>query len=627
MTSRFQRSWLAAAGLVLSAGSAWAGDLPNGRYAMAAVHSGKCADVAWASTADGANIAQVGCNGNNAQLFDVADTGGGWYKLINVNSRKAVDVAGNSAVDGANVQQWSDNGSGAQRFAIRRASGDEFTVVNQTSGKCVDVANWSTADGANILQWSCSGGANQRFKFVGKASDTLANGRYRLMAMNSGKCMDVAWASTADGANVAQVTCNGNNAQAFDITDTGSGWYKLINVNSRKAVDVQGSSVSDGANVQQWTDNGSGAQRFAFKKVGVDEYTLVNRTSGKCVDVAGAGAADGTNIQQWSCNGSSAQRFKAVALNSGATGGGTTGGGSTGGGTTGGGSTGGGSTGGGTTGSGADLGNPPNDDPNMIEIGVKNNCKTSLWINAAGAEAVLQPDRAELTPGATRWFYAPKRWTAARVTAFAGGPYGEEMEKAEMTLVPDASGTVLNYNVTYVDWLGLPIKVTSVGGGADCRPATCNVPQSTVLSGCPDGLRQGNKCIAPRTYCLNPANQGTALCKSLDAQIQRCATTKEGCGHAINAKTPEAFACSGAFAEDPKWCAALNRGMLDNPTSADTSLYYRSGPYSNYSKWVHQVCPGLYSFPYDDYPPSAGESGFRACTQGKQVQVTFCPAG
>ena len=53
------------------------------------------------------------------------------------------------------------------------------------------------------------------------------------------------------------------------------------------------------------------------------------------------------------------------------------------------------------------------------------------------------------------------------------------------------------------------------------------------------------------------------------------------------------FACSGAFAEDPKWCAALNRGMLDNPTSADTTLYYRNGPYSNYSKWVHQVCPGL----------------------------------
>lgn len=301
--------------------AAHAGDLINGRYAISVVQSGKCVDVAWAATHDGANIAQVACNGNNAQLFDVTDTGGGWYKLVNVNSGKVMDVAASGVADGVNIQQWSDNGTNAQRFAIRRGSGDEFTIVNRNSNKCVDVEGASNADGANVQQWGCHGGANQRFKFQGNATGALANGRYKLVSSNSGKCVDVAWASTADGANIAQVTCNGTNAQAFDLTATGSGYYKLINVNSGKAVDVAGASSADGANVQQWPDNGSGAQRFALKQVVGDEYTLVNQSSGKCVDVTAWSTVDGANIQQWTCLGGANQTFHVVPLAGGGTGG------------------------------------------------------------------------------------------------------------------------------------------------------------------------------------------------------------------------------------------------------------------------------------------------------------------
>jgi hypothetical protein len=38
-------------------------------------------------------------------------------------------------------------------------------------------------------------------------------------------------------------------------------------------------------------------------------------------------------------------------------------------------------------------------------------------------------------------------------------------------------------------------------------------------------------------------------------------------------------------------------------------------------------CPGIYAFAYDDYPAAGGESGFHACTGGKQMEITFCPAG
>ncbi|HEY0133561.1 MAG TPA: beta-1,3-glucanase family protein, partial [Nannocystis sp.] len=101
------------------------------------------------------------------------------------------------------------------------------------------------------------------------------------------------------------------------------------------------------------------------------------------------------------------------------------------------------------------------------------------------------------------------------------------------------------------------------------------------------------------------------------------------------------YACSGYFDSQPpncmpatkdchfegnKWCAALNRGMLNDPESVDTSEYYQSTPHNTYSKWVHATCPGIYAFAYDDYPASGGESGFRAC-KAPRLDITFCPAG
>ncbi len=139
--------------------------LPNGRYTMVSAHSGKCVDVAAASTADGANVQQYQCNGTGAQKFDVANMGNGAYRILNANSGKALDVAAAALNDGANVQQWSSNNTLAQRFALKAVAGG-FTVRNQGSGKCLDIAGWSSADGGNVQQWSCSGSANQTFRFI-----------------------------------------------------------------------------------------------------------------------------------------------------------------------------------------------------------------------------------------------------------------------------------------------------------------------------------------------------------------------------------------------------------------------------------------------------------------------------
>jgi len=144
---------------------------------------------------------------------------------------------------------------------------------------------------------------------AGVSTSTLPAGRYVLVNALSGKCVDVAGASVADGGNIQQATCNTNLAQVFDVSQTVSGIYKLKNVGSGKAVDVSGSSTADGANVQQWNDNGTNAQRFRVTRTQGNRYVLTNVNSGKCVDVANASLNDGANIQQWSCNNGGAQQF------------------------------------------------------------------------------------------------------------------------------------------------------------------------------------------------------------------------------------------------------------------------------------------------------------------------------
>jgi hypothetical protein len=66
--------------------------------------------------------------------------------------------------------------------------------------------------------------------------------------------------------------------------------------------------------------------------------------------------------------------------------------------------------------------------------------------------------------------------------------------------------------------------------------------------------------------------------------------------------------------------------MLQAPDSTDATLYYQNAPFNPYAQWVHQTCPGIYAFPYDDYPSTAGQSGFRSCAADR-LDITFCPAG
>jgi hypothetical protein len=256
-----------------------------------------------------------------------------------------------------------------------------------------------------------------------------------------------------------------------------------------------------------------------------------------------------------------------------------------------------------------------------VSLRVMNNCSFPLYIGGDGQGFSLSPSRVLLQKGEIHNYDVPKVWAAARVNAFSGPNDAEPRDKAELTFYHNNGDGKdhVSYNVTYVDWLGLPIEVTSLGGACNAAEHTtgCSVPASEVLKGCPQGFLQANdRCLSPRTYCLT-GHQNEPYCKKLDQAIASCATCPKG-------STTEAYACSGPFANEPRMCAALNRGMVSAPDNPDENAYYENPPFNDYAKWVHEVCPGIYAFSYDDW---LSHGGYRDCAGGTEVRITFCPGG
>jgi endo-1,4-beta-xylanase len=155
--------------------------------------------------------------------------------------------------------------------------------------------------------------------------DTAAT--YTITGVQSGKCVEIANGSTADGARVQISTCTGQARQQFRMEATDSGFFRVRNVGTNKCLDVTGISTADGAAIQQYSCWSGQNQQWSFADVSSGVVRITARHSGKVMDVFGRGTADGTQLIQWPWSGQTNQQFRVTLF--GSSGGGGGGGGST----------------------------------------------------------------------------------------------------------------------------------------------------------------------------------------------------------------------------------------------------------------------------------------------------------
>jgi hypothetical protein len=153
----------------------------------------------------------------SATAARAAVTDGTWYTVVNATSGKCVDAQAAATANGTAVQQFTCNGSTAQQWQFQATSGGYYRANNfNNAAQTWDVTGVSTADSATIQLWAYGGGNNQQWQPVQDAGGT-----YHFVNRNSGKCLDTPAASTADGVQLQQFTCNATGAQSFSLVPVG----------------------------------------------------------------------------------------------------------------------------------------------------------------------------------------------------------------------------------------------------------------------------------------------------------------------------------------------------------------------------------------------------------------------
>nr|WP_246001379.1 RICIN domain-containing protein [Allorhizocola rhizosphaerae] len=119
------------------------------------------------------------------------------------------------------------------------------TLVSAASGRCLDVPNSSTANGTQPVIWDCNGQANQQWTLNGATLRSL------------GKCLDAPSNATA-GTKVQMWDCHGGSNQQWSLNGDGT----IRGVQSGLCVDVNGAATANGTTVILWTCTAAANQRW-----------------------------------------------------------------------------------------------------------------------------------------------------------------------------------------------------------------------------------------------------------------------------------------------------------------------------------------------------------------------------
>ncbi|MBA8928915.1 hypothetical protein BC739_006132 [Kutzneria viridogrisea] len=140
-----------------------------------------------------------------------------WFTVVSNSSGKCVDARGAATANGTVVQQYSCNNSVAQQWRFPATSDGYVRVGNGNDVNQVwDITDVSKADGGLTQLWNYAGGANQQWQPVDEGG-----GSFHFVNRNSGKCLDVPSASTAEAVQLQQYACNGTSAQSFTLKQVG----------------------------------------------------------------------------------------------------------------------------------------------------------------------------------------------------------------------------------------------------------------------------------------------------------------------------------------------------------------------------------------------------------------------
>jgi hypothetical protein len=111
--------------------------------------------------------------------------------------------------NGTKIQIWTANGSAAQQWNFASVGTNTWNLAVNLGPYCLDGGAAQVGTPAQL--WSCNGTADQAWV----SGPAAQSGAYNFASKQSGLCLDVSGAGSANGTVVQSYTCNGTAAQAW----------------------------------------------------------------------------------------------------------------------------------------------------------------------------------------------------------------------------------------------------------------------------------------------------------------------------------------------------------------------------------------------------------------------------
>lgn len=265
-------------------------------------------------------------------------------------------------------------------------------------------------------------------------------------------------------------------------------------------------------------------------------------------------------------------------------------------------------------------------------MNVYNNCPMTLWTHAISTIPIDDGTVRELPPNAQFQYAGYGPFGGGRIYAYyqqpsvlqnTSAPVSPYNQFIEMTITSGpavSGGWTQNYDISYVDFLTLPVSVQAESG---CPATICGgqfADWSEKLQECPTALLNVangvGTCAGSYNYCITP--DGTT---TYDDVMSYCSKMQVAHGY------PGSDVYGGVFPSEPSsnvgfWdgVAAWNRGTLAG--DADAGDYYQTEPYNDYARMIHVDLNCLvYAFSTDDHQ---NQSGFTQCSS-PVLDVVWCP--
>ncbi len=144
-----------------------------------------------------------------------------------------------------------------------------------------------------------------------KDEGPVAEGRYLIKSVHSGRCLDIPNASKDNGGGLEIYDCANDPSppQVFQLIYHGDKLYEIKNLASGKSLEVRGQVMAPEKLIQQSTYVGGKWQQFSFLVQEDGTYLIKCNGANFVFDVQGAKTANKTPIQIWAPNNFVNERF------------------------------------------------------------------------------------------------------------------------------------------------------------------------------------------------------------------------------------------------------------------------------------------------------------------------------